>query len=144
MYELGYTKVAGVCFKNEDGSDRQTILERCEEGMIVNLIPEPDNPYDENAVKVVLDSSGEQLGYINRHQAPDILRMLKYGAKVYGIIEKITGGSDCPYGCNLRLIGKYLSPPDIEICRARQEHERCMDKNLRASSCSYPQFNQDR
>lgn len=40
----------------------------------VELIPEPDNPYDPNAVKVVVD--GAHIGYIKRESCKQILQLL--------------------------------------------------------------------
>ena len=114
MTIIDYTKVAGVCFENDDGTHRQDILKKCEKGMRVNLIPEPDNPYDENAVKVVLENTSEQLGYLNRYQAPDIIEKIKYGAQVVGIIRQITGKDQDLLGCNLQLI-TILEDPEEEL-----------------------------
>lgn len=46
------------------------------------LIPEPDNPYDPNAVKVIVD--GEHVGYIKKGSCSHILKLLRED-----MIEKI-------------------------------------------------------
>lgn len=46
------------------------------------LIPEPDNPYDPNAVKVIVD--GEHVGYIKKGSCSRILKLLRED-----MIEKI-------------------------------------------------------
>jgi len=46
------------------------------------LIPEPDNPYDPNAVKVIVD--GEHVGYIKRGSCSRVLKLLRED-----MIEKI-------------------------------------------------------
>ena len=41
-------------------------------GELVNLVHEPDNPFDKNAIKI-LRSNGNQIGYINRIQNQNVL-----------------------------------------------------------------------
>lgn len=69
------TKVTGVTYKNDDGSSRQTILGKCSNGETVDLIREPNNPHDRNAVKVCR-KSGEQLGYVARDSAEMVQRAI--------------------------------------------------------------------
>lgn len=68
-----YTKVAGVTFDNDNGTNRQDIIGiYAKEGDTVALVPEPDNPYDANAVGVWLERKGMfknkrfQIGYLSR------------------------------------------------------------------------------
>lgn len=60
------TKVVGVTFEG-----RQTVIRSLRVGERLELEPEPNNPHDPNAVKVVR-KSGEQIGYINRQLAKNI------------------------------------------------------------------------
>ena len=57
------THVAGVTHRNSDGTRRQAIIRKCSIGEKVDLVDEPDNKYDPNAIKVCR-KNGEQLGYI--------------------------------------------------------------------------------
>jgi hypothetical protein len=66
---IGYTvarsfkaQVHGINHGNPDGISRQKIISDCYTGEVLRLIPEPDNRYDECAIKVCRES-GEQLGY---------------------------------------------------------------------------------
>jgi hypothetical protein len=61
-----HTRVAGVTFEN-----RQSVIERCTPGQRVVLRPEPDNPYDANAIAVyavfgdfMFGEVEEQIGYL--------------------------------------------------------------------------------
>lgn len=81
-----YTKVAGVTQKNDDGSDRQKILKKCRAGEKVNLIRDPENPHDKNAIKVCRES-GEQLGWINKDVAENFA--VAIDIKKYNIWVKI-------------------------------------------------------
>jgi hypothetical protein len=44
--------VAGESFGNPDGSSRQAEIAQLKSGEPVNLIREPDNPHDPNAIRV--------------------------------------------------------------------------------------------
>lgn len=65
-------KVAGVTFPNSDGSSRQRIIEEdVEIGDEIVLEKEPDNKFDENAIKI-LTKNGKQLGYVPKDVAKDL------------------------------------------------------------------------
>jgi HIRAN domain len=67
------TKVVGVSYDNDDdSSSRQTIIATCRIGERVELIREPDIPYDGNAIKVCR-ANGEQLGHLKRRLAAEIV-----------------------------------------------------------------------
>ena len=57
-----YAQVHGITHRNSDGSSRQKIIKDCRVGEHLVLIPEPDNRYDPDAVKICR-KNGEQLGY---------------------------------------------------------------------------------
>ena len=66
------TKVVGVSHKNQDGTSRQKIItDDVNENDLLQLHPEPDNPFDKNAVRVETHS-GKQIGYLNREVAKQI------------------------------------------------------------------------
>jgi HIRAN domain-containing protein len=58
-----FASVAGESYRNDDGSDRQAIIATCRVGEALVLEAEPDNPHDENAVRV-LREDGKQIGYL--------------------------------------------------------------------------------
>jgi hypothetical protein len=99
-----YSKIAGVTRKNSDGTSRQALLAKCEEGEVLRLVREPDNPHDSNAVKV-LTVAGEQLGYITATAAETVAREMDRGHQVRALITDLTGGTaDEPTrGCNIEL-----------------------------------------
>jgi hypothetical protein len=66
-----YGHVAGESFRNDDGTSRQAAIQRCEVGELLRLEPEPDNPHDRNAIRV-LRGTGEQIGYIERQLAAQL------------------------------------------------------------------------
>lgn len=100
IYEVDYdqvflAKVVGVTFRNRDGSCRQEILSRCRAGEKVQLLPEPDNPADTNAIAVVREN-GEQIGYLEsklrRPIAGRIKAMMESGDDFQAVIERILDG----------------------------------------------------
>jgi len=78
------TKVVGVTF---DG--RQNTIRKLHVGEALNLVREPSNPHDPNALKV-LRISGEQVGYIDRQLAKSLSAKLRstnqYTVRVLKII----------------------------------------------------------
>lgn len=79
------TKVVGVTF-----DDRQDVISNIRVGEFLELVPEPENQYDENAIKVV-KKSGEQIGYLSRSIAKETqwfftVSLLSRRAKVMKIV----------------------------------------------------------
>ncbi len=92
--------VAGVGYKNSDGTDRQKILKKCKIGEKLILTHEPI-PQDENAVKVCREN-GEQIGWLTKSMAMDIAHRLDRGSRVDASIYEIKKseylrgkGNDC-------------------------------------------------
>lgn len=63
-----FCEVKGVTHNNEDGTSRVAAQQLCSVGDTVNLVPEPNNEHDRNAIRVVLQT-GQQIGYISARQA---------------------------------------------------------------------------
>lgn len=83
------TKVAGVTYEG-----RQEHIARMSAGLPVQLKPEPDNPYDPNAIAVYVGIDWEDVpkaGYIPREFAA-ILAPLCEGEAVIGRVVEVTGG----------------------------------------------------
>jgi hypothetical protein len=75
-----YTSIAGVSFANDDGSDRQQLIAACREYDTLELVPEPENQFHAQAVKVV-NGAGQQLGYLDRRCAQEISNKLAAGER---------------------------------------------------------------
>ena len=75
------------------------------EGDHVRLVLEPENPYDERAIRV--DTlGGEKLGYVPRRANEILFNLMNAGKHVYGVV---VDGDVGP------ALGKELSPEQIEI-----------------------------
>nr|DAH20951.1 MAG TPA: hypothetical protein [Caudoviricetes sp.] len=92
------TKVKGVTFRNDDGTDRQTILARCYPGAPVEILEY--SWHGDPAYKVV--SEFGQIGVLSADLAQRISS--RYGDNVIfqATIDAVTGGyNGLSFGCNL-------------------------------------------
>lgn len=98
------TKVNGVTYEG-----RQGILASLRGDEPCRVEQEPDNPYDPNALKVMIatDTGIEHVGYIPRDLAQRIAPLLD-GEAVMVSIARITGGFEYPDG-SLANFGLVLS-----------------------------------
>lgn len=80
------TKVAGVSY-------RQDAVSRCRAGETIQLVRNPSNTHDPNAIEV---HAGEQIGFIPRDEFKNLVLYLdSYGNdSVKAIIDKLIGGTD--------------------------------------------------
>lgn len=100
MYNQINIKLAGVTFEN-----RQETIARLSSGEPCQLIPEPENQFDKNAIAVFVTLDGEpaHIGYVPRQLAEWIAPLLK-GETIGGKVTEITGGFNlwegrtAPYG----------------------------------------------
>ncbi len=81
------TEVAG--FRYYEGMNMQL-----EVGMNANLQPEPDNPYDPRAIKVLVN--GAKIGYLGRGVLSAFHRWLDSGSSITMVIEKMNGRPERP------------------------------------------------
>lgn len=99
-----HTKVVGVTKRNDDGSSRQQILSTCSAGEALVLDSEPENPYDQNAIKV-LRQNGQQLGYLKTELAEQVADEAASGFTFTVFVKELTGGGHGEsLGCNLLVI----------------------------------------
>lgn len=90
----------GVTFEN-----RQNVVRKIRVGEQVYLRREPHNPHDRNAIRVERQT-GEQVGYISRHEAAALARIFDaYGQPVAAVVTAVVGGSyhDSSLGVRIRF-----------------------------------------
>lgn len=80
--------VVGVSHRNKDGTKRQDVVRSCSAGEIVQLVPEPDNPYDHDAIRVCR-LTGEQIGYIDQANACRLAGDLASGWTYRATVDRI-------------------------------------------------------
>lgn len=91
-----HAKVAGVSYRNEDGSERQSIIARCRVGERLILRHDPDNGYSPFATQV-LRTNDEQIGFVPEWLAEVVCDEIESGFQVFGVIKDLTGGTrDAP------------------------------------------------
>ena len=100
------TKVTGVTFSNEDGTNRTRIIASMTETDEIILERDPYNQYDSNAVKVCVKKDGkvQQIGFIEKTLASKLSPKMRRGAKFNVRIESCGIYMDRPY-CELELEG---------------------------------------
>lgn len=95
-----HSKIRGVTQTNENGTDRQRIIQRkVKAGQSLKAIPEPRNPYDSNAVGLWVRRwfRSWQVGYLSVDLAKD-LKGKTFTVKV----AEVTGGGEG------RSLGVYI------------------------------------
>ena len=97
------TKVNGVTFEG-----RQAYLEKLHGNEPCRVVPEPENPYDPNALAVHVAHNGDiyHVGYIPKELAAQIAPHLEGEAVMVKILE-ITGGFET-YGGDRASLGLRL------------------------------------
>jgi hypothetical protein len=104
-----HSKISGVTQRNDDGSDRQTLIrDYVQPGMQLIVKREPDNPYDDCAISLWVKTrtlrifeSERQIGYLNTCVASDLAPYLDKGGWTRITVKEVTGGGDRNYGVNI-------------------------------------------
>jgi len=117
--------VVGESRTNADGRRRQDIRCDVEPGQPVELVREPTNAFDANAVAVQV--GGEVVGYIARDDAAELAPVLDSGRRYSAIVHCIRGGvPDYPsYGCQVSIAwdgqrSHRIVPLDAQQLRSRR------------------------
>jgi hypothetical protein len=84
--------VVGIDFPNTDGSNRRSEAMMTLPGEPVELVPEPKNKHDSNAIAVI-SPSGVQIGYLSAERAPYIGGRMGRGEDAVAIFQGMDGGS---------------------------------------------------
>lgn len=110
-------KLMGVNFRPKDGAARKIVasLEIGDE-LELRLEPEPDNQYDENAIKVIEVTSGEFLGYVEKEIAKVLAPLLSAGSTCVGfeVIDFHEGKGHVPV-IRTELIARALADaPNVD------------------------------
>ena len=96
-YEQYLDKAVGVTF-----GDCQKVLPTLKRGEVLELIPEPENPYDPNAIRV--ESNGKKCGYIKRDGWLSKM-ILEEKVVPHCEVYQVTGGCNgLNYGLTMRIL----------------------------------------
>lgn len=106
------TKVVGVLAVNEDGTSRQDIIKKyLAPRMLLDLLREPDNAYDPNAIAVFIKNKNLssvdkslKIGYLSSEIAEQLAPIIDDGEIYHCIVLDVTGGKNgMAYGVNIHL-----------------------------------------
>jgi len=98
-----YTKIVGVTYDNQDGTNRQDIIAELTENSPIKLVRDYANLHDPNAIFVVSDKG--QLGFISKERASQIAARMDAGETINVTISSLTGGGDYTRGVNIEVFG---------------------------------------
>ncbi len=92
-----HTKLAGVSFEK-----RQDVIAGLRVGLELDLIRQPDNPVDQNAIAV--NYGALQIGFINKGIAKHLAPLIDEGARYKARVESLTGGDQRHRGVNIYVV----------------------------------------
>jgi hypothetical protein len=98
-----YGRVAGTGQVNDDGTSRQAAIALLQPHQEVSLSPEPGNPYDPNAVRV-MSSTGQQIGYLETRLAGETVRRSARGIRTRAFVSSLTGSPTQTCGVVIGLL----------------------------------------
>lgn len=104
-YEKHNIKVVGTSFKNEDGTERQSLLKALknssnQELTTANGVWNPSPGVEKNKVEIQWDS--KVIGFVPQGTVDEMFT--KYDTPEFEAnLKEITGGGDVSYGCNVEL-----------------------------------------
>ncbi|MEO2563985.1 HIRAN domain-containing protein [Clostridium tertium] len=97
-----FSKIKGVTFEN-----RQALIYRLSKysmnKIILSLVPEPNNQYDSNAIKItasVIDKGSATIGYVSKELATKFNKLISNDKSIYIFIENFTGTHTTSLGIN--------------------------------------------
>ena len=98
-------KVVGVTFTNEDTGEKRSeiireLMNKDKTNIDVQLVREPSNKYDINAIKVVADN--KQIGYIGKEYASILAPMMDEYEEFSAAVKDIGEYKNRPY-CEITI-----------------------------------------
>lgn len=103
------TKVVGVTYEN-----RQSVVKKLSEGEAIRLCREPENPHDQNAIRVER-LTGEKIGYISRVEAAALAPSFdRQGKPVMATVTAIVHGYGFGSALGVRI---RFTVPEVEMAQ---------------------------
>jgi len=86
--------VVGEGHQNRDGASRQALIRKhCKSGVRLAFQREPENPYDANAVAVMVAESRAQIGYLSKDNAKWVAEVMDRGGGFDVAVTEVIGGT---------------------------------------------------
>ncbi len=121
--ETFHTKIVGVSFEG-----RQDMLAGLREGAELELIRQPENEYDPNAIAVRFGNL--HVGYIRKEIAREIASIFDEGTPYGARVASLTGGGEKHRGVNIFVWRKRVAAFDATTAGAARERVRGDDEAL--------------
>ncbi|MDX9870990.1 MAG: single-stranded-DNA-specific exonuclease RecJ [Clostridia bacterium] len=118
-----FTKAVGVTF-----AERQSVLSRIQDGDSAELVREPLNEYDANAVAVFWQ--GEQAGYLNACLSRVLAPVIDAGARYEAFVTQVTGRDKDTLGLNLCIKRTTRETDKVSLQQARTELQKLTPEEL--------------
>lgn len=119
--------VVGADYKNKGKSPpRRFEIPICRPGEPVELVPEPKNPADENAI-AVFSCRGIQIGYITAERAPMIGKRMREGYDVVAVFQ-----APASFGAYIRASfdGSMPEVPDVSQPSMQRPSPPCEERDF--------------
>jgi hypothetical protein len=97
------SKVVGVSHRNDDHTSRQAAIRKLNILDSLELEPEPTNPYDKDAIRV-LNEDDRQIGYLEKRLAGETSRAMRKGVHFLCFILDVTGDDQPTRGVNIAIV----------------------------------------
>ncbi len=102
-----HSKIAGVTMTNDDGASRQDLIRKLlDDGDMLVLQREPENPYGSTAIAIYYDGMLDdfvKLGYIKSDLAAKLAPVMDAGCAVIAEVAEVTGRDEDILGVNIGL-----------------------------------------
>ena len=131
------SKIVGVTFKNEDGSNRQEIIEKTRINNKIYLTRDYENEFDKFAIKVLNDKK-EQIGflpsdnrmsnYLDSGNETNCFLFKKYGGKTF--FDKILSRKGKPLSCIIEISKEGMSEENSKKYTEFQEFDTEIKERL--------------
>lgn len=94
-----YFHAHGILYGN-----RQAAISRCTRGESLELVREPENPYDKNAIRI-RRLNGEDIGYVPRDEAPELASTIDAGQGVRAEVDWLNSPTEAcgQFGLKVRV-----------------------------------------
>ena len=124
-----FFKISGVSYRGNEAKEKFNSLRA---GDTVELVAEPDNQYDRDAIKVIVD--GHFIGYVSRECNREISEDMQKGIRFSGDVVRTYLGSSS----NFQLIELIATPLNIQD--VFKPYTEFKDKNIVVSGNYFKSF----
>jgi len=119
LYGLYYQKIVAVTFDNEDGTNRQDLINKLNPGDRLYFEQDVDNPNDDYAI-AILNVFDEKVGYLAEQYSQEISIRIDEGFQYFVCVEEIVGEEYI--GCVMKVCWRSPEADDSEFNKFIKEN----------------------